>query len=268
MVAPAILLADITTGHPEVTRALYQIESILRRRRPDLVIHLLELNKFNDVPKLVEKLLAKEVSEAVIVPLDLRSATDYAPPFDEASKLIRAQNISCVVARPIGPASELLNILDERLRDSLLQSSALELDGLVLVARAGGDARGTALIARRARQWSSHHKLPVQLAIESGDGSATAAAVNTLRIQGRRHIAVAGLFLTPGPAYIKHAKAASKAGAIAVARPIGDSPHFSQLVLARYAFGAMELLDGHPQPTAVDADYRFLSSRTRLSLQP
>lgn len=264
MAAPAVILADTTTGNPDVSQALQRIKDLLQQRRPDLPIELAELGEASTstLDSVLDRLVKAEVREAVFVPLDLRSATAYAPEFDAAVEATKAKDIMAVVSRPIGPATELLNILDERVREALHERSALELDGLVLVARAGGDARGSALLSRRARQWSTHHRLPVQLAVDEGDGAATASAVQTLRAQGRRYVAVGGTFLTPGPAYQAHHVAAMRAGAIAVTRPIGGNPHLSQLILARYAFGAMELLDGNPQPVVVD-DYHFLSARKR-----
>ncbi|NHB83668.1 hypothetical protein G7085_00345 [Tessaracoccus sp. HDW20] len=38
------------------------------------------------------------------------------------------------MSRPIGPASEVLNILDERVREALHRGGALEIDGLILAA--------------------------------------------------------------------------------------------------------------------------------------
>lgn len=263
MAAPAVIIADTTTAHPDVSTALRGIESKLKARRPDLPIHLVELGTVSTLDTVLDSLEADGVEEAVFVPLDLRSATAYSPELDDAVAAAKGRGIMSLVSRPIGPATELLNILDELVRAALHRRSALELDGLVLVARAGGDARGSALLSRRARQWSAHHRLPVQLAVEEGDGSATAAAVQALRAQGRRYVAVGGTFLAPGPAYRAHAAAAQRAGAIAITAPIGGSPHLSQLILARYAFGAMELLDGQPQPVVVDADYHYLSPRER-----
>lgn len=43
-----------------------------------------------------------------------------------------------------------------------------------------------------------------------------------------------------------------RAGAIAVTAPIGDTAHLRLLILARYAFGAMELLDGTPTQLPVE----------------
>ncbi len=264
MAAPAVILADTTTANPDVSAALHGIEAQLRARRPDLPIHLVELGTRSTLAPVIDALQQRRVDEAVFVPLDLRSATAYAPEIDEALAQTNAAGIRSLVSRPIGPATELLNILDELVREALHRRSALELDGLVLVARAGGDVRGAALLSRRARQWSAHHRLPVQLAVEEGTGAATLAAVQALRNQGRRYVAVGGTFLAPGPAYRAHALAAQRAGAIAVTKPIGGSPHLSQLILARYAFGAMELLDGQPQPVTVDDDYQFLSARERV----
>lgn len=263
MGAPAVVLADTTTAHPDVTSALEAISGRLRARRPDLPVYLAELGVEPNLDRVIVELQREHIEEAVFVPLDLRSAVSYPKELNGAAQQTSQAGIRSIVSRPIGPATELLNILDELVRDALHRCLALELDALVLVAREGGDARGSALVARRARQWSAHHRLPVQLAIETGDGSATAAAVQYLRAQGRRYVAVGGTFLTPGPAYQAHAQAAQRAGAIAVADPVGVSPHLNQLILARYAFGAMELLDGQPQPVVVDADYQFLSSRER-----
>ena len=262
--APAVILADNITAIPEVREAFHGILARLRDRRPDLPIHLVELGTHSTIGSVLEELRATDVAEAVFVPLDLRSATAYAPELDECVAAAESAGVRSVVSRPIGPATELLNILDELVRDALQRRSALELDGLVLVGRTGGDTRGSALLSRRARQWSAHHRLPVQLAIEEGDGAATAAAVQTLRSQGRRYIAVGGAFFAPGPAYRAHALAAKRAGAIAITAPISGSRHLNQLILARYAFGAMELLDGQPQPVTVDDDYQFLSPREQL----
>lgn len=266
MAAPAVVLADTTTGSQAVSKSLINIRDLLRKRRPDLPIELVELGgDHSNLNEVLKSLTKQDVSEAVFVPLDLRSAVEYRSELDDAAEEAEAQGIRAVVSRPIGPATELLNILDVYVRETLQAHGVMELDGLVLVMRAGADTRGAALIARRVRQWSAHHRLPVQLAVDEGDGTATAQAVQALRAQGRRAIAVGGTFLTPGPAYQVHAAAALRAGAIAVTPPIGESPQLSHLILARYAFGAMELLDGQPQPVTVDDDYQFLSPRRRRS---
>lgn len=244
MTAPAIVLVAEGPDEAPVSEALDAITVALRETRPDLRIHLARLGGIAPtVEEVVAGLVADDVAEAVLVPLDLVSAAAHAPELDTFA---HSPDIHLAVSRPVGPAGEVLNILDERVREALHRGGALEIDGLILTAPGGGDVRGASLLARRARQWSAHHRLPVQLAVEDGDGRATAAAVQSLRQQGRRHIAVGSLHLTPTPAYQAHTQAAMRAGAVAVTAPIGNSSHLSQLILARYAFGAMELLDGTP----------------------
>ena len=244
MTAPAIVLVADGPNDPAVSESLEQITRSLQDGRPDLRIFLGRLNGCEpSLEAVIDALAQQAVGEAVLVPLNLVSAAAHP---DCLTNLNHSPDIHLAVSRPIGPASEILNILDERVREALHRGGALEIDGLVLSAPTGGDVRGTSLLGRRARQWSAHHRLPVQLAVDEGDGRATATAVASLRAQGRRHIAVAGLHLTASPAYHALVQRSMRTGAIAVTAPIGDNVHLRQLVLARYAFGAMELLDGTP----------------------
>lgn len=250
MTAPAIVLVADGPDDPAVNASLQAITADLQEARQDLRIFLARIGGASPaLEDVVQQLVDAEVAEAVLVPLDLVSAAEHRAELDTFG---HSADIHLAVSRPVGPASELLNILDERVREALHRGGALEIDGLILAAPAGGDLRGSSLLARRARQWSAHHRIPVQLAVEDGNGRATAAAVSSLRSQGRRHIAVGSIYLTPTPAYHAHAHAAMRAGAIAVTSPIGQTPHLRQLILARYAFGAMELLDGTPTRLAPD----------------
>ena len=146
-------------------------------------------------------------------------------------------------ARPLGPAATLLNVVDLRLRTALAEAHVLELDGLVLSTESQGDVRGCAVVSRRVRQWSGHHRLPCLAATSDGSGPSVAQAIASLRNQGRRHVAVGSLFLTADDSYTHQAQCAVQAGAVAVSAPIGPDEQVLDLVLARYAFAAMELLD-------------------------
>lgn len=252
MTAPAIVLVADGQGDQAVADTLLTIARGLQKSRKDLRIHLARLGGATPtLPKVIAQLASDDVAEAVLVPLDLVSAAAHV---EELLTFEHSPDIRVVVSRPIGPASEVLNILDERVREALHRGGALEIDGLVLAAPPGADVRGASLLGRRARQWATHHRLPVQLAVDDGDGRITATAVASLRAQGRRHIAVGSFFLAPTPGYHAHMQAALKAGAIAVTAPLGDSDHLRQLILARYAFGAMELLDGTPTQLPDDLD--------------
>lgn len=249
MAAPAIVLVAIGDDDPSAAAAFTSITEQLRRARPDLVVGLGLLGVGTPtVVDALESMAAQGATEIALVPLDLVSAADHSPVVAEARQVVQSANagLNIRIARPIGPATELLNILDNRVREALHQANAVEVDALVLAARDGGDVRGASLLARRARQWAAHHKLPVQLAVNDSTGRATAAAIASLRAQGRRHIAVGSMFLTQGPMFRTHHQAAVRAGAMAVTAPIGADPRMVELILARYAFAAMELLDAEP----------------------
>jgi sirohydrochlorin ferrochelatase len=139
----------------------------------------------------------------------------------------------------------LLSIIDRRLRDALRARHVSELDGLVFAAAGSTDIRSNALVARRARQWATHHRLPCVTAFATGSGPSTAEAIRTLRGQGRRHIAVGSWFLAPGLLYTRQAELARESGAVAVSAPMGGEPEIAEVALIRYVIAAMDLVDLH-----------------------
>jgi sirohydrochlorin ferrochelatase len=133
---------------------------------------------------------------------------------------------------------------------------------LVFAAAGSTDVRSNALVARRARQWSSHHRLPCVVAFATGSGPSTAEAVRTLRAQGRRHIAVGSWFLAPGLVYTRQAELALEAGAVAVSAPMGGEPEVAEVALTRYVVAAMDLVDVDEPMLSEDlepAPFRHLS---------
>ena len=66
--------------------------------------------------------------------------------------------------------------------------------------------------------------------------------VAAFRAEGRRHIAVASLFLAPGFLPDRAKELALEAGAVAVSEPLGAHPELARTILARYAVGAVELV--------------------------
>ena len=85
---------------------------------------------------------------------------------------------------------------------------------------------------------------PVTAAFASAAPPATGEAVRAFRGEGRRHIAVASLFLAPGFLPDRAAELALEAGAVAVSEPLGAHPELARTILARYAVGAVELVPG------------------------
>ena len=196
------------------------------------------------VAQTLGQLAGKGVREAVIVPLDLTHAIEVDPRFDGIVAQASHQHpgLQVSVARPIGPEASLLTLLDTRLRAALAVARVLELDGLVLSSSTTGDVRGTALLARRARQWSTHHRLPCLTAVADGSGPSVAQAMQGLRSQGRRHIAVGSFFMAGDERWAVQAEQARRVGAVAVSDPLGAAAEVAELVLARYAYAAMDLL--------------------------
>ena len=146
-------------------------------------------------------------------------------------------------ATPIlGLEPRFLEVLDLRMREALAAARARELDALVLAAAGSRDPLANQSVARLARLWGSHHKLPVTAAFASSLPPATGEAVRAFRKEGRRHIAVASLFLAPGFLPDRAAELALEAGAVAVSEPLGAHPEIARTVLARYAVGAVELV--------------------------
>lgn len=246
MTAPALVMLANGSTDTRVTHVAHELRTSLQSARPELSVNAAFLDHCPPTgPQVVSQLVGRGHDEIVFVPLQLTHAITGDASVDVLLERVRATypGVQFGASRPIGPAASLLTVLDERLRTALIESKILELDGLVLSAESGGDVRGGALLARRARQWSAHHRLPYVTALADGTGPNAAQAIASLRAQGRRHIAVGSLFLTPDAAYETQAALALSHGAVAVSAPIGADQEVQDLVLARYAFAAMELLD-------------------------
>lgn len=255
MTAPALVMVARGSSDPEVAQVAHEMRLQLQQMRPDFSISAAFLDHCSpNAHQVVNKLVRQDHSEIVLVPLQLTHAIEICADMQQMVQRMRSTfpRTKFVVSRPIGPEASLLNILDERLRNALRLARALELDGLVLSSEATGDIRGNALLARRARQWSTHHKLPCLTAVADGSGPSTAQAIQGLRSQGRRHIAVGSYFLTADDAFHRQAELAYRFGAVAVSDPLGAHPEVLDLVLARYAFAAMELLEFEGETEATD----------------
>lgn len=257
MSAPALLLAAHRTSSAPALQALAALTQAVRVARPQLTIELAFVDAPDEGLAEVAKRLTSGSSEVAVVPLDLARAVEP----DEATVTVMAElrarhpQVRSCLSRPIGPASTLLAALDERLRAALRAARTVELDGLVLALPGGGDVRGNALISRRARQWSGHHRLPVVVAVADGSGQSVPAAVAALRSQGRRHLAVGSMFIAETELFQAQAELAASAGVLAVSKPIGPDHRLVELIMARYSYAAMELLD-LPEwgPTGTDFD--------------
>lgn len=253
MTAPVLILLAEGAKNPRVVEVFHDLRKQMQLQRPELSIHLAFLDHCPPTgPQVVSTLAARGRKEVVFVPMALTRAVDPAPAAEKMLEAVHRAHpeVAASLAHPVGPSTELLNILDLRLRNALSASHATELDGLVFATPDNGDVRGASLLARRARQWASHHKLPITMASADGSGNSVTAAMMSLHDQGRRSIAVGSFFLTADDRYLAVTEEALEAGAVAVSAPLGADDHIIDLIMARYAFAAMAMLDD----PAVDAD--------------
>ncbi len=246
MPAPALVLLSPGSSDPKVTQVAHELRREVQTLRPELSVNTAFLGHCPPTgPQVVSQLITRGHDEIVFVPLCLTRASSNYDDVDVLVSRVRATHPEArfSVSEPVGPAGSLLTVVDLRLRAALAQARVLEVDGLVLSTEGGGDVRGAALLARRARQWAAHHRVPVVAACCDGSGPSAAQAVGMLRSQGRRHIAVGSLFLAADHAYEEQSAQARRAGALVVAAPVGAHRELIDLVLARYAYAAMGLLE-------------------------
>ena len=246
MSAPALLLLGHGSHDRRTAEISRQIARGLRQIRPNLDVHSAFLDVCGPtVAEVGKRLAAAGTDEVVVVPLLLSDAFGAHEEVPAAVAQLSAAHpdLGVAASRPIGPEAQLLSVIDRRLRDALRARHVSELDGLVFAAAGSPDVRSNAIVARRARQWATHHKLPCVTSFATGSGPSTAEAVRTLRSQGRRHIAVGSWFLSPSLLWVRQAEMALEAGAVAVSDPMGGEPEVAEVALTRYVVAAMDLVD-------------------------
>ncbi len=245
MAAPALIGLGHGSRDRRHTDTIAQLLREVKRQRPDLKVERAYLDHSRPgFEAVVDRLVAAGHREIVVVPLFLDE--------EELERLALRGLVSALEERHSGVLIRLtrtlgwepcfLEVLDERLRVALRRARVRELDALVLAGAGSQDPLVNQSVARLARIWSTRHRLPVTAAYASSVPPATGEAVRSFRAEGKRHIAVASLFLTAGPLADRAAELAAEAGAVAVAEPLGPHPEVARIVLARYAVGAVELV--------------------------
>ena len=245
MTAPALITLAHGSRDPRSAATISALVAETRKMRPDLRVEpaFLELSR-PSLGKVVDKLVRAGFEEIVVVPLLLSDAyhARVDVPNAVAEALARHENLQIRVTDILGLEPTFLDVLDRRLRDALRQARVRELDALVLAAAGSSDPLANQAVGRLARVWGSRHKLPVTAAFASAAPPATGEAVRSFRAEGRRHVAVASMFLAPGFLPDRAAELALEAGAVAVSEPLGADPELARTILARYAVGAVELV--------------------------
>jgi sirohydrochlorin ferrochelatase len=245
MTAPALIALAHGSRDPRSAETITALVDEVKAMRPDLRVEkaFLDLSK-PSFQTVVDRLVRKGVEEIVVVPLLLTEAFHAKVDVPEAiaEAMARHEGLQIRSTSVLGLEARFLEVLDLRMREALKAARVRELDALVLAAAGSSDALANQSVARLARLWGTHHKLPVTAAFASSAPPATGEAVRAFRAEGRRNIAVASLFLAPGFLPDRAAELALEAGAIAVSEPLGAHPEIARTILARYAVGAVELV--------------------------
>jgi sirohydrochlorin ferrochelatase len=244
MAAPALVALAHGSRDPRSAATIKALVDEVRALRPDLRIETAFLDLSKPSLNTVVDRLARRHDEVVVVPLLLTDAfhAKIDVPAAVAEADARHAHVQVRATSILGLETCFLEVLDVRMREALKKSRVRELDALVLAAAGSSDPLANQSVARLARLWGSHHKLPVTAAFASAAPPATGEAVRAFRKEGRRHVAVASLFLAPGFLPDRAAELAREAGAVAVAEPLGVHEAVARTILARYAVGAVELV--------------------------
>jgi sirohydrochlorin ferrochelatase len=245
MAAPALVALAHGSRDPRSAATINALVGEVRALRPDLRIEAAFLDRSRpSFTTVVDRLVKAGFDEIVVVPLLLSEAyhARVDVPSAVAEQAARHPQLQIRATAILGHELTFLEVLDQRMREALAAARCRELDALVLAAAGSSDPLSNQAVGRLARVWGSHHKLPVKAAYASSTPPATGEAVRAFRNEGRRHIAVASLFLAPGSLVDRATELALEAGAVAVSEPLGAHPELARTVLARYAVGAVELV--------------------------
>jgi sirohydrochlorin ferrochelatase len=245
MTAPALVALAHGARDRRSTATIKALVGEIKKMRPDLRIETAFLDHARPtLDTTVAKLVRAGVEEIVVVPLllteDGRAQHDVPAAVEAAASA--HPDLRIRASRMLGLEAGYLEVLDRRMRDALKQARVRELDALVLAAAGCTDHLANQAVAKLARIWGTKHKLPCTAAYAASAPPATGEAVRAFRAEGRRHVAVAQLFLAPGPLSDRAAELALEAGAVAVSEPLGADPEVARVVLARYLVGAVELV--------------------------
>lgn len=245
MSAPALIALAHGSRDPRSAATINALTEQVACQRPDLRVATAFLDHSEPgLDEVVDRLVAEGHSEIVLVPLLLTEAYHAKVDVPQAAERAAARHVDVriQVTDVLGIEGAFFRVLDRRLREALAKNRVRELDALVLAGAGSSDPLANAAISRAARAWGNHHHLPTIAAFASSVPPAAGEAVRAHRADGRRHIAVGLMFLAPGLLPDRVTELAIEAGAVAVAEPLGVDVEIAQVILARYARGAVDLV--------------------------
>lgn len=246
MTAPALIVLARGSRDPRFAATISALTEAVTCLRPGLRVAPAFLEtaapSFDET---VSQLVDEGHDEIVVVPLLLSEAyhATEGVPSVIATAEARHLGLRIRMTKVLGLDAAVFHVLDRRLREALAANRVRELDALVLAGAGSSDPAANAAIARAARRWGKSHHVPTIAAFASQAPPAAGEAVRALRADGRRHIAVGLLFLAPGFLTDRVTELALEAGAVAVAEPLGAESEIAEIILARFAVGALDLVD-------------------------
>ena len=247
MTAPALVALADTGQAPRSARTVRDIATMTRRVRPDLRIEPAYLDETGPDVDTVVTALVRGKGRRRSSPCPCRCRRRIFASAMRSRSWRRWLTVTATSRsgprRLWDPTPRVLTSLDDRLREALRSARIRELDALVLAAAGSSDTRATATVARLARIWGARHRLPTSVAFASTVAPTTGEAVRGWRRQGRRNVAVGSLFVTAGTLADRATELAREAGAVAVSLPLGAHDAVARVILARYAVGALQLVD-------------------------
>ena len=223
MMTPLLLVAH-GSRDPRANATTRALARVVAAAHPGLDVRVSFLELASPGPAVVLRRLAQR---AVIVPLLLTNA--YHGRIDLPAQVA---GFDVAVAPPLGgPSVHLMAGLAKRL-DAAIARDAY--DGLVLAAAGTRMAEARVVVEEAGAQLGAALGVPVEVAYAAGAMPTGGEAVAALRARGATRIAVASYFLACGRLYDTVTGSAVRAGAVAVAEPLGASWDLARLILERY----------------------------------
>lgn len=233
---PVLLLVAHGSRDPRHAATVRSLAARVRRTRPGLRVETGFLDHCSPgVPQVLDGLAARGQHDIVALPLLLTRAFHAKADIPAVLAEAEARHPRLRIARAgvLGPSPLLQSALDRRLREAGVWPGERS-TGVVLASAGTTDAEAIAVIAQVAREWRCTGWCAVVPAFASASGPRTDEAVELLRSEGVRHVAVAPYVLAPGFLPDRILNGARAAGADVVADVLGDAPEVARLLLHRF----------------------------------
>lgn len=239
MSAPALLLVAHGSRDPRHAATVAALAVRVRETLPGTRVAVGHLDfDAPTVPDALARLYGEGVREVVAVPLLLTRAfhakTDI--PAALAGAVAELPGMAVHQSDVLGPHALLHAALERRLFQSGLTPADAPYTGVVLAAAGSSDPEAIAVIAATAREWRrTTGWCAVRPAFASAVPCTAYDAVQGMRGDGVRRVAVAPYMLAPGRLPDRVADGARAAGADVVAPVLGAAPEVARVVAERYA---------------------------------